>query len=46
MDTTMAMARLSGAVEHQLLVTGGDPTSNRRPVLLSALEPAVRPAGL
>ncbi|HEX9978655.1 MAG TPA: toxin-antitoxin system HicB family antitoxin [Acidimicrobiia bacterium] len=43
MDTTMAMARLAGAVEHQVLVTGGDPdVEDAARALLSALEPAVR----
>jgi hypothetical protein len=43
MDTTMAMARLTGAVEHQVLVAGGDPEVEAASrALLSALEPAVR----
>ena len=43
MDTTMAMARLTGAVEQQVLVAGGDPEVEAAArALLSALEPAVR----
>jgi len=43
MDTTMAMARLTGAVEQQVLVAGGDPeVENASRALLSALEPAIR----
>jgi len=43
MDTTMAMARLTGAVEQQVLVAGGDPeVESAARALLSALEPAVR----
>lgn len=43
MDTTMAMARLQGAIEQQVLVAGGDPEVEAATrVLLSALEPAVR----
>lgn len=43
MDTTMAMARLQGAIEQQVLVAGGDPEVEAAArALLSALEPAVR----
>ena len=43
MDTTMAMARLQGAIEQQVLVAGGDPEVEAASrALLSALEPAVR----
>jgi len=43
MDTTMAMARLQGAIEQQVLVAGGDPEVEAAArALLNALEPAVR----
>jgi len=43
MDTTMAMARLTGTVEQQLLVAGGDPEVEAAArALLSALDPAIR----
>ncbi|HSM02535.1 MAG TPA: hypothetical protein VK960_08890 [Acidimicrobiia bacterium] len=43
MDTSMAMARLQGAIEQQVLVAGGDPEVEAAArVLLTALEPAMR----
>lgn len=43
MDTTMAMAKLQGAIEQQVLVAGGDPEVEAAArALLAALEPAVR----
>lgn len=43
MDTTMAMARLQGAIEQQVLVAGGDAEVEAAArAILGALEPAVR----
>jgi len=43
MDTTMAMTKLQGAIEQQVLVAGGDPEVEAAArALLGALEPAVR----
>ncbi|MDP2623560.1 MAG: hypothetical protein Q8Q29_07185 [Actinomycetota bacterium] len=43
MDTTMAMARLQGAIEQQVLVAGGDAeVETAARAILNALEPAVR----
>jgi len=43
MDTSMAMAKLQGAIEQQVLVAGGDPEVEAAArALLAALEPAVR----
>lgn len=43
MDTAMAMTRLKGAVEHQVLVAGGDTEiESAARALLTALDPAIR----
>jgi predicted HicB family RNase H-like nuclease len=43
MDTTMAMTRLEGAIQQQVIVAGGDPeVETAARAILSALGPAVR----
>ena len=43
MDTTMAMTRLEGAIQQQVIVAGGDPeVESAARAILAALEPAVR----
>lgn len=43
MDITMAMTRLEGAIQQQVIVAGGDPeVESAARAILAALEPAVR----